>query len=178
MANENVAEINVRQLEHGFARDAAEEFVRLVTDCWVDKHSVIDDISFVVVFINVRSGDVDVAQAPQRMAVCLGSGSDHDFTEEESREATGEQLFHAQSTRYPGYEDGFARHYTVLPTVTSVQPDTIGRPNGIDNDFFANIDEGSERDSRGNNIDFRVDMLFYQRSGTLSKLRSIVSNTV
>lgn len=147
MSNEDVAEIVGRWRDRGSAQDAAEELVRVATDRWVEDDSVIDDISCVVVFVNVRSSDVDVAQAPQRMDASFGTGSDHDYTEEESSEATGEESSHAASTADGDRDDGFALRPTLLPPVKSVRIESIGRPNGIDDDFFANTDDGTKTDS-------------------------------
>lgn len=148
MSNEDVSEIVGRWRDRGSAQDAAEELVRVATERWVEDDSVIDDISCVVVFLNVRSSDVDVPQAPQPMEVAYGTGSDLDYTEEESSEATGEEMSHAASTGEGDCDDGFAMRPTVLQSAKSVRLDSIGRPNGIDDDFFANSGDGASRDSR------------------------------
>lgn len=89
MSNEDVAEIAGRWRDRGSAQDAAEELVRVATERWIDDDSVIDDISCVVVFMNVRSSDVDVGQIPVRMDPSFSEGSDHNYPEEDRNEPTG-----------------------------------------------------------------------------------------
>lgn len=65
ISTEEVTEIVGRWRDNGSAQDAAEELVRCATDRWIDDDSVIDDISCVVVFMNVVAPEVATPQEPQ-----------------------------------------------------------------------------------------------------------------
>lgn len=58
ISNEEVVDVVGRWRERGSAQEAAEELVKLATERWIDDDSVIDDISCVVVFMNVVSPKV------------------------------------------------------------------------------------------------------------------------
>lgn len=58
MRSEEVVDVIGKWREKGSAQEAAEEIVKLATERWIDDETVIDDISCVVVFMNVVSPDV------------------------------------------------------------------------------------------------------------------------
>lgn len=58
ISSEEVVDTVGRWRERGSAQEAAEELVKIATERWIDDDSVIDDISCVVVFMNVISPTV------------------------------------------------------------------------------------------------------------------------
>lgn len=72
ITSEEAVDIVGRWRDRGSAQDASEELVRLATERWIDDDSVIDDISCVVVFMNVVSPEVSTPQKPKLVETCLG----------------------------------------------------------------------------------------------------------
>eukprot|EP00177_Eucheuma_denticulatum_P003738 GFKZ01006768.1.p1 GENE.GFKZ01006768.1~~GFKZ01006768.1.p1 ORF type:complete len:537 (-),score=81.87 GFKZ01006768.1:493-2103(-) len=64
MPSEEVVDIVGRWRDRGSAQEAAEELVKLATERWIDDDSVIDDISCIVVFMNVVSPEVSSSRDP------------------------------------------------------------------------------------------------------------------
>lgn len=72
MSNDEVASIVGKWRDNGSAQDAAEELVRKALERWIDDDSVIDDISCVVVFMDVKMADVTDPQIPQLVPLKVG----------------------------------------------------------------------------------------------------------
>lgn len=69
MSNEEVTEIAARHRDIGSPQTAAEEIVKLSADRWIEDDSAIDDISCVVVFLDVKFPISDGNSEPQRVEV-------------------------------------------------------------------------------------------------------------
>ena len=73
MSSEEVTKLVGKWRDRGSAQDAAEELVKIATDRWIEDDSVIDDISCVVVFMNVVSPVGGGPQDPKFVQTSVGS---------------------------------------------------------------------------------------------------------
>lgn len=73
VSSEEVVDVVGRWRERGSAQEAAEELVKLATERWIDDDSVIDDISCVVVFMNVVSPKVLEPKDPVHIETDISS---------------------------------------------------------------------------------------------------------
>ena len=76
MSNDEVVKIVGRWRDRGSAQDAAEELVKVATERWIEDDSVIDDISCVVVFMNVVAPDVTAPCDPKLVETSVGTVGD------------------------------------------------------------------------------------------------------
>ncbi|KAI0562564.1 Protein phosphatase [Gracilaria domingensis] len=67
LSNDDIISFVANCREEGSAQEAAEKLVRLATEKWIEDDSIIDDISCIVVFLDVSSDTTATPQLPTQL---------------------------------------------------------------------------------------------------------------
>lgn len=152
LANYEVVSIVSRMRDHGTPQQAAEEIVRLAADRWIEDDSVIDDISCLVVFIDVKRPASDCPCEPRLVDTEISSAYSSSASPRSSSiqgyiPGTNSSLFgEFTSTHNPSHANaGSKTDVSPVDEIASEKHGNVIKPNGT-----VKVDSGVKQGSSNN----------------------------